>query len=457
MLGAPGIYADPRIREERGTKTNGLVSGDWQFLDEDGRAIRTCDLGIPATDLAISPAFERVARTDEEWRGMAAQLLSAHRSGEALCAFARAAAMSGNGETLLADLDAVRPPLAAEAAAAFAVEAVEKAGSDASILLDALLRGGDPASLFRSLASSLPLATRASRELVDAAISLAPDREECRVTRILVDLSMGDPEGAAQDAARLPDSHREQRDSLTSYRRVLFPSFDFWPAHVRFDSPLAEMPGEPCQPLSRFRETIQKYATRLQLLRGAITEQVGHETSWHPPDLSALLPRGPLPLERRSFEIEIDDQADEHETASQHPEASSVERIAVDETLDLAGLDVRSLMRLVRADWNALTWLCWSAGLDRVALPNELSPPENFGQAVGMAIERQWRARDRLTSHGLVAQTKGVRVFEWEKMDIDVMPTFLVEIADHEYTDLRAMFFFLCDDRQESPWQDNLG
>jgi len=426
ILPFPSIYADQRIREERGTMSNDLATGEWQFLDEQGRTVLTADLGI--------------AR------------------GEALCGLARAAAISNDREGLLAALDAARPPLLPEEAAAVAEQAVGKAGGDANVLLGALLRGGDPASLFRSIASSSALATRASRELVDAAILLAPDRDECRVTRILIDLSMGDPEGAEEDASRLGALHQEQRDSLMSYRRVLFPTFDFWPARVRFDSPLAEMPEEPCQPLSRFRETIQKYATRLQLLRGAVCKQVGGETRWQLPDLSSLLHHGPLPLERRTFEIEIDEQeAHEPQALPEESEACSVERIAVDETLSLAGLDVRSLMRLARSDWNALTWLCWSAGLDRVVLPDRLAPPADFGQAVGMAIERQWRARDRLTSHGLVALTKGVRGFEWEGMPIDVMPTFLVEIADHEYTDLRAMFFFLCDDRQESPWQDNLG
>jgi hypothetical protein len=73
-----------------------------------------------------------------------------------------------------------------------------------------------------------------------------------------------------------------------------------------------------------------------------------------------------------------------------------------------------------------------------------------------MAIERQWRAQDKLATAGLRALTKGVRGFEWEGMDIDAMSPVLAKIAAYEYTDLRALFFFLCDDRQQSPWQDNL-
>jgi len=113
-------------------------------------------------------------------------------------------------------------------------------------------------------------------------------------------------------------------------------------------------------------------------------------------------------------------------------------------------------MRLARSNWNLLTWLCWSAGLDRVALPDRLAPPSNFSHALGMAIERQWRAWDKFTTGGLMAFTKGVRSFEWEGLDIDFVPPVIAEMIAYEYTDLRALFFFLCDDRQQSPWQDNL-
>ena len=168
------------------------------------------------------------------------------------------------------------------------------------------------------------------------------------------------------------------------------------------------------------------------------------------PKMSALLPSGPVVLEKRNFEIVLDD---EDELADGE---SGAESIALDETLELAGRDVASIMRLVRSDYNVLTWLCWSAGLDRVALPERLAPPANFNQAVGMAIERQWRAWDKLSTGGIMALTKGVRAFEWEGIDIDFISPALVELVAHEYTDLRALFFFLCDDRQESPWQDNL-
>jgi len=454
ILAAGTPYADPRIREERGTMAEDLVIGEWQFLDERGALVRTAHFGIRCDDLAQSPALARAGRTADEWQALAHELSTARRPGEAICALARGCAVSKQTDPLLCFLEDLRPPLVPREALALAMHAIEKSDGKLDVLIDALLRGGDPAALLRSMAACAPIASRASLDLVDAAIQLAPDRDEYRVTRILVALSIGDPDRAEIDTASLGDAYVEQRESLLSYRRVLFPRYDFWPARARFDSLLADMPEEPCQPLGKVRRVIQKYATRLEVLRRAMAEQAGGVRPWLLPDLSSLLPQGPVQLEHRSFEIVFDDEDVEPDFSDAN--GRDIEHVTVDERLDLEGLDVRSLMRLARSEWNALTWLCWSAGLDSIALPDRLAPPPDFGQAVGMAIERQWRARDRLMSYGLIARTKGVRGFEWEGMQIDEMPAFLAEIVAEEYTDLRALFFFLCDDHQQSPWQDNL-
>ena len=87
------------------------------------------------------------------------------------------------------------------------------------------------------------------------------------------------------------------------------------------------------------------------------------------------------------------------------------------------------MMRTARGDWAALCWLCWSAGLDEVTMPDRLVERPALGRAVGMAIERHWRCRDRLTTAGLRALTQGVPSFSWEGMEIDVMPRLLVEIC----------------------------
>jgi antitoxin component YwqK of YwqJK toxin-antitoxin module len=452
ILASP-LYSDARIREERGTFSGELAIGTWEYLDERGNVVRTADLGVGEFDAATSPALDRRAATAERWREIARELAAGHRTGEAMLAFARAESGANDAEGLRRALEAMRPALGEEEASALAARTIEKADGKMHLLVNALVRGGEPASLLRSIAASCPRATRASLDLVNAAILLAPTWDQCHVTRALIRMSLGDPEGAIEDADRLGETYAEQRTFLHDYTRILFPKFDFWPARARFDSLVTDLPEEPCQPLSKIRAAIQKCATRLQIVHGAIVEVVGSKPTWPMPDVSALLPDGPVRLERRTFQVLADE---DEETPAGTMSSAGVEQVSLDETIDPTGRDVASLMRLVRCEWNVLTWLCWTAGLDRVALPDAIAAPANFNHAVGMAIERQWRAWDKLATGGLMALTKGVRSFEWEGIDIDFLSPALAELVAHEYTDLRAVFFFLCDDRQESPWQDNL-
>jgi antitoxin component YwqK of YwqJK toxin-antitoxin module len=450
MLHEPSPYTDARIREERGVLEGDLALGVWEYLDARGSIVRTADLGIAEVAPPTSPAFEPKAAPAERWREVARALAAAHRTGEALIALARASAVANDAGGLRRAMDELRPPLHEKEAIALAAQTIEKANGKLERLVNALLRGADPAALLRSIAASCPRATRASLDLVNAALLLAPTWDQCHVTRALIRVSLGDPDGALEDAAKLGKAYAEQGQFLRDYVRILFPKFDFWPARARFDSLVTDLPEETCQSLSKIRAAIQKCAARLEILRGAILELMGAEPTWSLPDVSALLPQGPVPLERRTFQV-VADEDEELEAGVER-----VEQVSLDETIDPSNRDVASLMRLARSEWNALTWLCWSAGLDHVALPERVVPPSNFSHAVGMAIERQWRAWDKLQTGGLMAMTKGVRAFEWEGIDIDFLSPALSELVAHEYTDLRAVFFFLCDDRQESPWQDNL-
>jgi hypothetical protein len=233
---------------------------------------------------------------------------------------------------------------------------------------------------------------------------------------------------------------------------VLFPTFDFWPSRIAIETLFQEFPAAPAQPLGAVRAAAQKYATRIGLLRAALVRQLGDraavDVAWLPPELTELLPDGPVAL--GAWRIE---QSVEGET----PEApAEIEEIAVDERLSLAGQTIPALLSLARRDWAALCWLCWSSGLDRVALPAVAAAPASFGRAAGMAIERAWRCRDKLTSGGLVALTKGIPGFEWEGIHVDLMPRLLAEIMTEEQIEVRALFCWLCDAAAESPWQDDL-
>jgi hypothetical protein len=285
--------------------------------------------------------------------------------------------------------------------------------------------------------------------LVDAALLLAPERPESRVTRALLGIQLGRREDALADAALLPDGSSESRAFLETYARVIFPAFAFTPGATEIDQRFADVPPGPEQPLPAVRAHVQKYATRIGQIRAAVRARLaGPAPDWLPPDLAALLPDGPCALAAWDFEEVVDDGADAGPSAPT--------RVAVDERLPSLDGGIPSLMRLARREWNALCWLCWSAGLDRVALPEALNPPAAFGQAAVLSVERLWRCRDKLTTAGLRALTQKIPGFAWEGIEIDALPAVLVEIAGDEYLEMRALFYWLCDAGVQSPWQDNL-
>jgi hypothetical protein len=348
----------------------------------------------------------------------------------------------------------ITPALTAEAALDLASTAVGRAEGKLAPLANMLVRGADPAALLRALASSLMGDDRVALDLIEAALLLAPERDDCRLTRALIHVHLGHPEAARADAARLPD---EQRAFLDSYIRVTFPRFDFWPAAAEIRTLFPDVPPGPEQPVEKVRGMVQKYATRLQAIRAAVAARLdgpGARPDWLPPDLSALLPEGPHTLDVWEFEEVVVDDDGQPPAGAPAPQPTQVK---VDERLSLDdGYTVPALMRLARRDWNAVCWLCWSAGLDRVALPEAVTPPAAFGQAAAMSVERLWRCRDKLATGGLRAMSQKLPGFTWEGMDIDAMPPILAEIAADEHAEMRALFYWLCDEGVQSPWQDNL-
>jgi hypothetical protein len=325
-------------------------------------------------------------------------------------------------------------------------------------VVNTLVRGGDAPALLRAVASSLTGADQVALDLIEAALLLAPGREDCLLTRALVQVHLGQPEAARRDAARLPG---EQRSFLESYIQVTFPRFDFWPAAADIRTLFPDVPPGPDQPIENVRAIVQKYATRLQAIRAAVAGRLDGRPppDWLPPDLSALLPEGPHALDVWEFEeVVVDDDADggggEPAPGAPEPQPTVVkvdERLSLDDRYTLP-----SLMRLARRDWNALCWLCWSTGLDRVGLPDAVNPPAAFGLAAAMSVERLWRCRDKLTTGGLRALSQKLPGFIWEGIEIDNMPPLLAEIAADEHAEMRAVFYWLCDQGIQSPWQDNL-
>src|SRR5205823_5593548 len=134
-----------------------------------------------------------------------------------------------------------------------AVAVADKAGDAIAPLVDALVRGGDAAALLRTISTVVKGANRVALDLVDAALLLAPELHACLVTRSLIHVHLGAPQRALADARRLPDGWQEQRQLLLDYTRVLFPTFDFWPARTTVETSFQESPAAPGQPLDAIR------------------------------------------------------------------------------------------------------------------------------------------------------------------------------------------------------------
>jgi hypothetical protein len=100
--------------------------------------------------------------------------------------------------------------------------------------------------------------------------------------------------------------------------------------------------------------------------------------------------------------------------------------------------------------------LCWSVGLDRVAMPRAIAARALFAEAANRATLRCFWAHDRVRTEGMVASVRQVPTFTWEGMPIESMPRELVEIAAAEYLEVRAMFLWALFPENVSPFQADL-
>ncbi|HEY2901032.1 MAG TPA: hypothetical protein VGL59_10680 [Polyangia bacterium] len=469
---SPGIFTNSRITEERGAFDRDQAVGPWTLHDENGTEVRRLNLGVAGTkeELAQSPALaaeppvsaDPAATDTDRWLALADTLESQGRTGESVLAAARAASDARSADELRLRLSGLQLPLTNQAASELAVEMMKVANGELPLLANGFGRGGHAPQLLRAIAAARDGADDVSMDLVSAALLLDPTLHEGKVTRALLELHRGHPIAARIDAESLPAEWEEQRAFLLGYGRALFPVFDFWPARRTIETLYSEVPDKPDQDLAAVRATIQKFATRLMAIRQATAELLRadgkHPRPWLLPDLSALLPDGPVALEQWEFEEIVVDDEEDGATAAAKPATAEPQPtlVKVDEQLPLARDSLPSLMRAARREWNSLCWLCWSAGLNRIALPTELNPPATFGQAAAMTVQHLWRCRDKITTSGLRALTQNIPGFEWEGTAIDAMSPVLVEIATLEYLEQRALFFWLCDSGVQSPWQDNL-
>lgn len=433
-----GFFVDESVRYEQGTMTHGEPTGKWCWFTEGGERKGCVVYGPPREEheLMESPVFADESRSAAEWRDIAKMCKSEIRMGELLVAAARSAAQSKNFEALKKLLAGTCKPLS-EGAADYVFEQAE--GSLAA-MCNALIGGALPEDCYRQMAVVLDQReySRAAWDFIHVAKALAPDRVDLDFTRALIAISLGRVDAAREAADTLAQHVPERGEFLHAYTDVLFPTYDFWVTEepsTYYDS----VPEGTERTVDDFREIIQKYATRLSHIRDALVASgVDPGEPWMVPDLGHLLPDGPVELVHTTV---VDEDGDE---------------VANDETLDLSGESIPTLMRAARVEWFALCWACWAAGLNEVALPQAVQTPENFGQAAGMASQRLWRCRDQEVTGGHMASVHEIPSFEWEGMPIEEVPGPLVEMVTFHYAEMQGLFYYLADPSLASPWQDNL-
>jgi antitoxin component YwqK of YwqJK toxin-antitoxin module len=450
----PGPYADARISHERGTYARGQAVGEWTFSDAAGAVVRTVDRGLAFDDDAGSAARPAaVFAAAGDWPALARELFAARRVREALAATARAAVAARDRDALARAVAEHVVPLAAERAAQWGEALTQSTSATPSQMLDALICGADPASVFRGLASVAPGTSAAAADFVEASLLLAPERHMTHLTRALLRFQRGDQAGAMADAAVVERESAEAAESLRTYAETMFRPFDSWPARESFgpDPELADVVVEPAQPLEAVRHLIGVYATRLARTRDAIRALLdgGDSPSWLPPDPAALLPDGPVALRRERIECDPDDQG-------------TVETIDINEEVDADGAGVPVLLGIAHQDWAALSWLSWAVGLGaprtpaELRMPDAVSPPAELAAAMKMIVRRTWRIKDRLTTGSLVSRSQGVPGFDWQGVDVDELPQHFAELAAGEYVATRSMFLWLASADALSPFQDDI-
>ncbi|MFT3714102.1 MAG: thiol reductase thioredoxin [Archangium sp.] len=422
-------FRDAAIAFERGQCTGGQRSGKWELCDAKGAVRATFEYG-DTTQLEASQLPE-YSNESKDWRTHAQIAEREGRFVQALLAFARASDIVGF-TTLLARISR---PVKEDVALTLAMEVDRPTNWLGFELID----GAHAAVLLNKIGIALDqgFQSRAALDFTNFAILLDPDRSEFLFTRALILMSLGLRAQAEKDANELAAESPDRAEFLLGYLSALFPAWAFTPASEEVSTTFEDVPEAPARSLEDVQQLSRKYATRLMQVRTKMLEKITEANPALPPDVSALIPDGPVELEQGGFELEE-------------------ENVEFDEVLDIDAADLPTLLRLARADWTALTWLCWVAGAKEVGPLEAFNPPAEFGKAAGMAQQRLWRSRDQRAFKGRNAQQHGVPSFNWEGLDISELPPPVAGIAEQQYAEMQALFLWLSDDAVKSPWQDNL-
>lgn len=424
------------VCELRGCYQYGVPSGEWQLLDVHGTLLRGVDLGDAPIERELPVLRDEVCGADV-WQDDAMRLFDEGQPGDAMLALARSVATSCEVEVLEEAIERHRLP-AGVARARSTLRGAEL--GDARHLSRALLLGADPASCLRMISAKLESknAPRAALDLINAGLLLEPTRASPLEVRAAILIRLGLNEHAALDIDALARTDAQASALLNTYRLLLFPTFDFWPIRETLETTGVNRQQRPEQDLAAIRHTVSRYARRFGAIRSALSRHVVSTIEWFPPDVAHLvLPDAGLRVE--TFVSSINDV---------DVSTSLNEQVQVDND------ELPTLLRLARAEWNALTYLCWSVGLTQVAMPEAVDPPAAFGEAVRLA-ERGLQ-RCRADSAEALPDASSEPGFGLDNIDIDALPSRLVPLVEEHYIELTAMFRWLSHAEYRSPWQDDV-
>lgn len=423
-----------------GAYHHGVAAGRWELINDNDDVVASANVGtVPnITRSDALEVFSNVSRPAQQWKRLAQQMFDNERYAEGFIALARTLATdydTANFHTAMEPYTLPATPKRAKECFAHA----SKRGVRAA--LGALVLGAHPSLVLQMLARELAESHvgRAGLELINAAILIDPTELSCLLVRARILIGLGMRDHAAIDIDEVAAAEPEQASFLYNFSRLHFARFDFWPEREIPEVRSDDQPEWPAQSLGSVQRVIRKYAHRLMLIRGELDRYVFRESDWLPPDLDHL------GLDEVVLEVD--------ELSLMGVEGKECV-VRIDETLAIARSDLLDLLQAARLDWSALTYLCWAAGLNRVAMPTELRPPLTFGP-IARLIDERVDACGRLL-RGLDGSTEQMPNFLWEGVRINTLSQPLLLMAQEQYVETAAMFRWLRNASHYSPWQSNL-
>jgi antitoxin component YwqK of YwqJK toxin-antitoxin module len=420
-------FWNPRVAEVQGSWRKGLPESPWTLMGHDGVPLELLEMGTQDGALGSAPVFTDRAQSEEAWAAQAKAFEDNGQRNLALVAWARCAAMACKAEPLFAALGRLSIPVVGPRGDRILAEA--RAPGTVEALLTGLRIGASAHRVFEELALRLDGASRsrAALDLINAAILFAPEDPELCFSRARILMSLGLADAAEREAQALASTDPERSEALLDLWRVMFCEYGFWPTGQAFptDVPSATAVREA----DAVSEVVQVLASRLMRTRAGLLERVKPGPRWIVPEMPELLPEGPL-------ELKVSRGRGKNKP--------------VDQTRGLARWpEVPALLKAARADWSALTWLCWAVGGDGVTLPSKIAPRAELGPAVALANLRIERVRQRISGEFV----SGPRL-DWEGLELGSMDPGLLPLAEAELSEVQSVMTWLVNEDAPNPWQE---